>query len=101
MLVSWLLFACVDQPNKSETEQQPEDDSVARADIHFQLPLEDPTAFDLRIGMDHDPANHDDDVLGATLCTDYLGRRFPHCYDDHMGTDYMLIGGFETMDEGV
>ena len=41
-----------------------------------------------------------DGVLGNVICTAYDGRPFPHCYDEHDGSDYMLEGGFETMDAG-
>jgi len=48
------------------------------------------------IGVDHDP----DDYEGAyqLICADYDGRAFPHCYDGHDGSDFLLDGGFEAMD---
>ena len=46
-------------------------------------------------GFDHDPREGN-----RIQCTDYAGRGFPHCYDGHEGSDFMLEGGFETMDIG-
>lgn len=46
-------------------------------------------------GVDHDPSSQ-----SRILCLDYAGRGFPFCYDDHTGSDYMLQGGFMTMDNG-
>jgi len=50
------------------------------------------------IGADHDP----DDYEGAyqLICADYEGRAFPHCYDGHDGSDFLLDGGFAAMDDG-
>jgi murein DD-endopeptidase MepM/ murein hydrolase activator NlpD len=64
----------------------------------FRMPLEDPMVVDrlLILGVDHDPGT---DPLGAR-CRDRAGRDFPWCYDGHDGTDYLLAGGFETMDAG-
>ena len=30
----------------------------------------------------------------------YAGQGFPMCYDGHDGSDFMLLGGFDTMDRG-
>lgn len=49
----------------------------------------------LVLGVDHDPA-----LAGGVQCLDYQGRRFPFCYDEHDGTDYLLTGGFDAMDRG-
>ena len=95
-----ILSSCTSPKAETEHEKEMLSDGVVRAEIQFQLPLADPTAFDIRIGMDHDLENHDHETFGATICTDYLGRSFPHCYDDHMGTDYILVGGFDAMDDG-
>lgn len=48
------------------------------------------------IGFDHDPEPGWSDVD----CTNYQGLAFPYCYDQHTGTDFMLRGGFVTMDAG-
>lgn len=52
------------------------------------------------IGVDHDPVVQEDTLIGRATCTDYVGRGFPYCYDEHHGTDYLLKGGFESMDAG-
>jgi murein DD-endopeptidase MepM/ murein hydrolase activator NlpD len=46
-------------------------------------------------GIDHDPA-----AGQPAVCTNYAGRGFPHCYDGHEGTDFVLQGSFATMDRG-
>jgi len=84
----------------------PDDDDTAGADdddgeppFLLDLPIADPTMFYGPVmGFDHDPEVHD----GAyqVLCTDYMGRAFPHCYDEHDGSDFMLEGGFDAMDAG-
>ena len=48
------------------------------------------------IGMDHDPQEQ----AQATECTSHHGLSFPHCYDQHDGSDFLLAGGFDTMDQG-
>ena len=65
----------------------------------FALPIfaDDITLIDQRIifGVDHDPST------GQRIrCEDYMGRIFPYCYDGHLGSDFILLGGFETMDQG-
>ncbi len=52
------------------------------------------------LGVDHDPTVQEDTPLGRATCQDYVGRTFPHCYDQHDGTDYILLGGFDSMDAG-
>ncbi len=54
----------------------------------------------LSIGIDHDGVEQGDDLGGSAICTDYAGRGFPFCYDEHTGHDYILKGAFETMDDG-
>ena len=48
------------------------------------------------VGFDHDP----EEQQGAyqLVCADYEDRPFPHCYDGHDGSDFMLDGGFDAMD---
>ena len=65
----------------------------------LDFPLAEPDRFDEVIGVDHDPVVQEG-VLGSAVCTDYLGRSFPHCYDEHSGTDYILVGGFDAMRAG-
>ena len=47
----------------------------------------------LVIGVDHGPRSD-----SPTECTNYSGRPFPGCYNGHEGTDFMVWGGFETID---
>jgi len=59
----------------------------------------DPEDFleELVIGVDHDPEDTED-----WECLSYDGHQgFPWCYDNHNGTDFVLEGGWEAMDEGV
>lgn len=72
-------------------------DGIARGALSFRLPLAEPDLFSLRIGVDHDPAVFESEQWN---CTDYAGRAFPNCYDEHDGSDYILEGGFDTMDAG-
>ncbi len=65
----------------------------------FALPImpEDIDFIDHRVvfGVDHDPSE------GQRIrCEDYAGRIFPYCYDGHLGSDFILLGAFETMDQG-
>ena len=48
------------------------------------------------IGVDHDRQEQNQ----ATACLSHDGLSFPHCYDQHRGNDFLLAGGFDTMDEG-
>ncbi len=68
--------------------------------LAFDFPLPEPELIDtVVVGVDHDPITHEG-LLGGAICTDYAGRTFPHCYDDHRGSDFILLGGFDTMDAG-
>jgi hypothetical protein len=83
-------FAC------NETKQT--DTAVTIPDTRFALPLADPSQFFMLVGVDHDEQDSSDG-LGAE-CLDYQARNFPHCYDGHDGSDYLLSGSFTTMDAG-
>jgi hypothetical protein len=63
---------------------------IADADRHKMMP--NPVFH-----VDHDPAAHPE---ARATCTNYAGQHFPFCYDDHSGSDFMLGGGFSTMDNG-
>lgn len=71
-----------------------------RLPVQFSLPLAEPERFPSVIGVDHDPVVHDDAPIPNSICEDYLGRGFPYCYDEHDGSDFILQGGFDAMDEG-
>jgi murein DD-endopeptidase MepM/ murein hydrolase activator NlpD len=66
----------------------------------FALPLAEPQRFFQTTGVDHDPEVQPSGVLGNVVCTNYDGRTFPWCYDEHDGSDYLLEGGFDAMDAG-
>lgn len=76
-----------------------DDDGVARAELQLSLPLSEPERFGSVLGVDHDPEVQEDGI-GQLVCLDYAERSFPHCYDEHLGTDYVLQGGFDAMDAG-
>jgi murein DD-endopeptidase MepM/ murein hydrolase activator NlpD len=94
VLLAWLATGC-DSPNDTgETG-----DGVARGALSFGFPLATRATMDPPvIGFDHDPEVHEG--IYQAYCTDYMGRGFPHCYDEHDGSDFMLDGGFEAMDAG-
>ena len=69
----------------------------------FRFPAEDPDGSLFLAApvfhVDHDgvPA---DGSLSQISCLNYAGQGFPGCYGDHDGSDFMLSGGFATMDAG-
>ncbi|MCA9491008.1 MAG: M23 family metallopeptidase [Myxococcales bacterium] len=68
--------------------------------LRFGFPIADRWVISRRIGVDHDPADGGTGLVGDATCVDYLGRSFPYCYDQHDGSDFILDGGFDAMDEG-
>lgn len=48
------------------------------------------------VGMDHDHLHGSN----KAVCENYRGASAPFCYNGHRGTDFLLIGGFHTMDRG-
>jgi murein DD-endopeptidase MepM/ murein hydrolase activator NlpD len=67
--------------------------------ILFVLPMHNPGGAmigDNVFGFDNDP----DEGWSDIDCQNYQGFAFPACYDGHSGTDFMLEGGFVTMDAG-
>lgn len=103
-MFSLLLVACVESPvaidPTTPTLPDTAEPEVARLPVQLSFPLVERELFDTLVGVDHDPAVQDEGVLGQTVCQDYLGRAFPHCYDEHGGSDYILSGGFDQMDSG-
>lgn len=67
--------------------------------VTFGFPIDDPAQISQTIGVDHDPEIQPEG-LAQGVCTDFDGRAFPHCYDEHRGSDYILDGGFDAMDAG-
>jgi len=68
--------------------------------LRFALPVGQPGLISGLIGVDHDPEVHDDSTLSGGICANYDGDGFPACYDEHDGSDFLLEGGFDTMDAG-
>lgn len=75
---------------------EPQSDGRTR----FGFPVAEREELSNRIGVDHDLTVQTTGLAGTANCTDYLGRGFPFCYDEHHGTDYILHGGFDAMDAG-
>jgi murein DD-endopeptidase MepM/ murein hydrolase activator NlpD len=100
----WLLVGCapdhlpVALEKPAETAADTAED-VLRAPLAFRFPLVDRSLFEQTVGVDHDPTVYADGMQGV-ICTSYDGRSFPWCYDEHEGSDFLLIGGFDTMDSG-
>ncbi len=67
--------------------------------ILFALPVANPGGSKIDsnvIGFDHNPAPGWSDID----CLSFDGLAFPSCYDQHTGSDFILTGGFPTMDAG-
>lgn len=66
----------------------------------FRFPIADQSlnliSTQFIIGVDHQSAQGQSTID----CQSYNGRSFPACYDDHEGSDFILEGGFDTMDAG-
>lgn len=100
----WWFVACAPAPVVPVSRARPEDledtaPEIARGALAFRFPLADRTLFEQTVGVDHDPEVHEEGLQGVQ-CTSYDGRSFPWCYDEHDGSDYLLVGGFDTMDAG-
>ena len=94
-LLLLVVVGCAEQPNE-QLNKQPSD-GVLRGSLQFALPLEEPNQFELIVGVDHLPSA---EGQSDWECLDYAGRIFPHCYHEHNGSDFILSGGFSTMDAG-
>ncbi len=66
--------------------------------VQFRFPLLERDLFDTPIGVDHDPAEYEG--VERAICTNYLGESFPGCYDEHNGSDFLLEGDWDQMDNG-
>lgn len=99
----FLLVACEADPAPTDT---PADTAAAtppdvpRGALQFRFPLLETELFEQTTGFDHDPAVYDPASIEGVICTNYDGRAFPWCYDEHDGSDFLLVGGFDTMDAG-
>ncbi len=69
----------------------------ARA-VQFRFPVDnadDPIYANWVIHCDHDTLTDGE----RTACLDFAGRQnFPYCYNDHLGTDFILEGGVSAME---
>lgn len=65
--------------------------------VRFAFPVAEPERIGDVLGVDHDDVTGEG-LLARMACTDFAGRSFPHCYDGHDGTDFILVGGFDAMD---
>ncbi len=65
----------------------------------FRFPIDERDLYlinpNLIFGVDHDTARGN-----RIRCENYDGLPFPNCYDEHRGSDFILLGGFEAMDSG-
>ena len=106
VLMSTALFCGCATPIKESAKpsadtSSPVDSAASDTPLDLAFPLADPLAFDIVLGLDHDPVDHSGEgPIGEATCTDYVGRAFPHCYDQHKGTDYILAGSWTAMDAG-
>lgn len=96
-----LALACAPEETAetAETADSAALDTTPRAALQLRFPIAEPERInaDFYTGVDHDPEVHGE---SSALCTNYLGRGFPWCYDEHDGSDFLLDGGFEAMDAG-
>ncbi len=89
---------CAGCPQEGDTGDTDRED-IPRGALSLTLPLLERELFYTPVvGVDHDPEVYEG--IMQAYCSDYAGRGFPHCYDEHDGSDFMLDGGFETMDAG-
>jgi murein DD-endopeptidase MepM/ murein hydrolase activator NlpD len=109
MPLALLLLACAPtdpgkpgagEPGPDTAAVEDTGDPTPRAALQLALPLLERDRFTTVVGKDDDPVEQEDSLLGRITCTDHQGRSFPHCYDEHEGTDYILRGGFDAMDAG-
>ena len=97
-LVAVALLCAPGCPGTPAPQGDDDDATAAPAEpLRFAFPVREPHMINLVVGFDHDPA--DGGGAGAD-CTNYDGFGFPYCYDGHDGSDFILEGGFPTMDDG-
>lgn len=88
-----LLAGCPSAPADDDDATEP----PVEEPLRFAFPVAEAWLINLVVGYDHDPA--DGGGAGAD-CVNYEGVGFPFCYDGHDGSDFILEGGFTTMDDG-
>lgn len=82
------------QPRALPRLPKPVGGATAPAAGKLSAPFRHPEAFSSPIGFDHDRATKGD----KAECRSCAGRGFPECYDQHEGTDFMLLGWFPAQD---
>jgi len=97
-----LLLACAGggDVDSAPADGTTEGTTPPRGALQLRFPLLEVELFEQTTGVDHDPAVYEEASMYAVICTNYDGRSFPWCYDEHDGSDYLLSGGFDTMDAG-
>jgi murein DD-endopeptidase MepM/ murein hydrolase activator NlpD len=95
----WWFVACAEVERVPVARAPPAEDAVPRGALALRFPLVERELFEQLVGVDHDPDVYGEGAAGIQ-CTSYDGRAFPWCYDEHDGSDYLLLGGFDTMDAG-
>jgi hypothetical protein len=95
----WLVACAQERVPVAMAPPEERVDETPRGALQFRLPLAQPELFEQTVGVDHDPVEYSDGLESAQ-CVNYDGRGFPWCYDRHDGSDYLLDGGFDTMDAG-
>ena len=99
MLWFCTLWACIQNKEPSGSVDSTATDTATPSVFLLDFPLLERDLFSQNVGVDHDRVEQEG-TLGGLECMDYLGRSFPHCYDQHDGNDFILQGGFSTMDNG-
>lgn len=74
-------------------------DAPSAEPFSLAFPVQERDRIDWLIGVDHDPVVQEPG-LAQGICLNYRGRAVPDCYDEHRGSDYVLAGGFDAMDNG-
>lgn len=92
-----MMFGC-GEPAPEVVDTDPVD-TVERGLERFGFPLLERERFEQTVGVDHDPEDYPEGIEELN-CLNYDGRSFPWCYDEHTGTDFLLVGGFDAMDAG-
>jgi len=91
-----VFFAVVLLALACEPIDHPVTDTDAAISLEWPVPLDEIGSI---ICVDHDPVDY---AWPDYDCVDYLGRYgFPYCYDQHMGTDFILADEWTAMDRGV
>ena len=84
----WLVACAAPDPVAAGLDPRAADTAhpLPRGALQFRFPLIEREQFEQTVGVDHDPAVHGEGAE-AVRCTNYDGRAFPWCYDEHDGSD--------------